>query len=254
MDVEKNMRYYPNNIFFLGNFLEKQSFSESRRSFASPKIHFFFPEKKKGRKGQMFVIAGLIILIGLFLLRGVFGIYSTLEEKRFQETMIMDKELRNIQHEYENIVAVSRLQGNANASAISNLMDFSTFLRGEEDAEVFYALISVNNTAFSVTAGNFLNDNINLTVNATTSTPAFAVIGAINDKRNGTASFSADISSGIVNVTLTYERRNQNITETIPIRIAPPARERSVLQLFLDAKLKSKDDFARIKSTFNTTW
>ncbi|MBI2578160.1 MAG: hypothetical protein HYW26_00460 [Candidatus Aenigmarchaeota archaeon] len=202
----------------------------------------------------MFVIAGLIILIAFFLLRGVFGIYNTLEEKRFQETMILDKELRNIYHEYEKIIIVSRVQGNANSSAIANLADFSTFLRGEEDIEILYALVSVNNTKYTVTVGNFLNDNINVTVNATDSTPSSAAMGIVNDKTNASASFTSSVSSGVVNVTLIYARRSDNVIEAIPARIAPPTQEKSALHGFFDIKLKSREDFLRIKNTFNATW
>ena len=224
-----------NNTFFLRN------------------LRFFFL-KKKGSKGQMFVIAGIIILIGFFMLRGIFGIYMTLEEKKYQETIIIDRELRNIQHEYEKIISVSRLQGNANDTAISNMMSFSTYLRGEEEMEILYVIVSLNNTAYTVTVGNFLNDNINLTVNASDSSPNSRNLSALNDMRNASASFSADVSTGVINVTLYYRRRSEAVTEIIPVRVAPLSKEGSFMQLFLDAKLKSRDDFVRVKSTHNTTW
>jgi len=243
MDVEKNIepktkgkaKLNSNNTFFLRN------------------SRFFFL-KKKGSKGQMFVIAGIIILIGFFLLRGVFSIYSTIEEKRFQETMILDKQLKNIYHEYEKTLAVSRIQTNPNNTAITNLYDFSNYLRNEEDIEILYVFVYVNNTAYSVTVGNFLNDRINVTVNGTTSTPASAAIGVMDDKTNATRNFAADITSGTVNITVTYQLRNENITERFPVRIGLTTQERSMMQGFFDIKLKSKDDFIRIKNTYNLTW
>ncbi len=246
MDVEKNIenfseKFYQNgrtckrsinNTFFLGN------------------LHFFFSKEK----GQMFAIAGIIILIGFFLLRGTFSIYSTIEEKRFQETMIIDKQLKNIYHEYERILSVSRVQTNPNNTAITNLYEFSNFLRGEEDIEILYVFVYVNNTIYSVTTGNFLNDRINVTVNATTSTPASASIGVLEDKTNQTRNFAADITSGAVNITVIYKMQNEEVTEKFPIRVGLTTQERSMLQGFFDIKFKSKDDFIRIKNTFNLTW
>lgn len=233
-----------NNIFRKGMRLEEENRKADRSSAGTSSGSF-------SSKGQMFVIAGLIMLIGFFLLRGMFSVYSTLEEKRFQETSLLDKEAENMLHEYERIVMISRLQGDANSSAITNLMDFSGLLRDGEDAEILYALVSVNDTRYAVTVGNFLGDNINMTVNGTNSTPASVALGVISDRRNATASFAADSGARTINITLSYARRSENVTELIPVRVS---NSLNMLQLFLDAKLKSGGDFVRIKSTFNSTW
>lgn len=172
-------------------------------------------EKDEGRgrnlgfssKGQMFIVGAVVFVIGLFLIKNMFSVYSMVEEKRYQESILIDKELKNIAKEYEYITGIASMKGND--SGINYLEDFSLRLRNESDFRIFYVFIYVNitNQKFSSTVGNFLNDNINVTLNSTNT-----FIFQLNDKTNATREFSA---STLTNLTITYKIKNSIVTEKL---------------------------------------
>ena len=124
------------------------------------KVFFFSKEKKL--KGQMFVIAGIIIVIGLIMIKNILGSYGIIEEKRSHETIIFDKQLRNIKNEYAYAISVAVMQANINDSGIVYLSNLSDFIRSENDAKIFYVFAFANgsNQNYYLTVGNFLNDKI----------------------------------------------------------------------------------------------
>src|SRR3989344_5275074 len=168
-------------------------------------------------KGQFFIIAAIIIIVAFILLRNSLSIFDTLSEKRFVESSLVNKQAKNILSEYEYLSGVASLQSNVNRSAIDYLYNFSTFLRNERSIEILYVFVYMNdsNDRYSVTVGNFLNDNINITVNASTSSPG-QVSFLLNDKKNTTSHFSATIS-GTINITLTQKRIDTITTERFTI-------------------------------------
>ena len=209
--------------------------------------HFSF--KKRGRKGQMFVIGAILILIGLIVLKNLLGVYSTAEEKRYQESVILDKQLRNIRDEYKYIIATASMQNDANASGISYLSNFSSLIRNDMNGRIVYMFIFANGTTqkFSVNVGNFVNDKINVTVNATSSNPNGYVYGSMDDKANLTKEFNATIN-GTINVTLKYLYRNINFTEMVPVNVSTKSRAAG----FFDITLEGSDIYVRSKETYST--
>ncbi len=121
------------------------------------------------QKGQMFLIGSIMVLIGLIMLKNLLAVYTTVEETRFQETNIIDKQLSNVVNEYENIIGLASLNGYDNG--VSYLSNFSGFLRNDIDSEILYSFVFANGTTqrYNVTIGNYLGDKINLTVNVTDS-------------------------------------------------------------------------------------
>ncbi len=202
-------------------------------------------------KGQMFLLASVIILLGLISASNLLGIYKTVEETRVQESLILDKQLKNIKAEYESIAGAARLNDDVNGSAIRYLANFSELLRATADVEAFYAFVFYNSTnnKYSITIGNFLKDSINLTLNASNSLPAGFFVGVIDDKKNATRTFEATIISGVAQVNVTYAIRNENVTEVMPVTIS-----RNYVMLLYDIKLKEGSDFIRVKDTYNITW
>ncbi len=210
-----------------------------------------FFSKERGRKGQMFVIGAILILIGLIVLKNLLGVYSTAEEKRYQESVILDKHLRNVRDEYKYIIATASMQNDANASGISYLSNFSSLIRNDMDSKIVYMFIFANGTTqkFSVNVGNFVNDKINVTVNATNSNPNGYVYGGMDDKTNLTREFNATIN-GTINVTLKYLHRNINFTETVPMNVST----KNLAAGFFDITLVGSDIYVRTKETYNRSF
>lgn len=206
---------------------------------------------KSTRKGQMFLLASVIIVLSLISISNLLGIYKTVEETRLQESLILDKQLKNIKAEYESIAGAARLNDDVNGSAIRYLANFSELLRNTADVEVLYSFIFYNATIqrYSVTIGNYLKDKINVTVNVSNSTSNGAAIGIIEDMKNSTGTFVSSITGGTLTVNITYARKGENVTEIIPITV-----DRSYVSLFYDIKLKEGQDFVRIKDVYNITF
>ena len=207
--------------------------------------------KVKRSKGQIFLAGAVILLVGLIVLRNLLGVYGTVEEKRYQESLLYDDQLMNIKNEYQYIVGISTLQSNVNESAVNYLSNFSNYLRNEiSDFRVLYLFVFVNgsNQKYSITLGNFLNDKINATVNASDSTPSNISIGFMNDKSNSTNEFQSNVN-GTVNITLGYQIKNLTITEMIPI-----TSNKNITYGLFDVALNAKGLMVRTKYVCNRTW
>lgn len=204
------------------------------------------------KKGQMFLIAAILVVIGLIMLKNLLGVYSTGEETRFQETQILGKQLNNIINEYKYTLAVAAAQENVTNSSINYTENLSTYLRKDIDSEILYALVFVNssNQKYYITLGNYLNDRINATIDVTDSTPSSSAIGILEDRTNSTTEFQSGIN-GTVTITITYIRQGTEFVETFPIVVSS---SRNLIKGFFDVKIKNEETFVRIKDTYNYTW
>ena len=121
------------------------------------------------KKGQMFIIAAIIVSISLILLKEYFGVFSIIEEKRHQNAESLSEKTANIQVEYMNIVNVAVENSDVNASAVGQLYNFSQYLRQEESIEILYMFVYVNKSRneMQVSLGNFLGDTIDVLLNTT---------------------------------------------------------------------------------------
>jgi hypothetical protein len=187
-------------------------------------------------KGQMFIIASVMILLGLIMLKNIIGIYATIEEKQHQEMNIMDKQLRNIKSEYERILGLAALDTASGTKYISN---FSSLVPGKK----LYLLIQINGSVFNVTVGNFFDDKINCTLGATDSSPSEYFVGTLNNKEYTTREFHA--AANKINITLGYDRQGLRITETIPIDVS-----KDFMVGFFDIALEKKDMLVRTKEIY----
>lgn len=203
-------------------------------------------------KGQMFIVSAVIIIFSLVSLSNLLGIYKSVEEARVQESLILDRQLKNIKGEYEAIAAAARLSDNVNGSAIRYLANFSELLRSTAGIEILYSFVYFNGTSknYSVTVGNYLRDSINATINVSNSITNGAVVGVVDDRKNSTRTFESSISSGTINVNITYVIRNENVIEAVPVTVSA----RNYVSLFYDIKLVEGQDFVRIKDVYNVTW
>ncbi|MBI5061277.1 MAG: hypothetical protein HZB67_03105 [Candidatus Aenigmarchaeota archaeon] len=134
--------------------------------------------------------------------------------------MLNDKRIDNIRSEYEYIVGIASVQSDANNSGILYLANFSNYIRAETtDVRVFYVFVYVNATSNKVyiTAGNFLKDKINITINATYSLP-IGVNYAMSDKTNKTWEFGPGVATGNTKtITILYDYKNSQVKETFTV-------------------------------------
>ena len=198
----------------------------------------------------MFIIASILMLVSMVALKNLLGIYATFEEKRFSESFTLDKELNNLRSEYRYLAGLTSLQGNVNLTGINHLYNFTNFTTSGIDAKVLYLYIFNNGSTqrYSVTAGNFIDDEINITLNATSSTPP-GFLFTLGSRANATREFNASIN-GTVNITLRYTQQTANITEIFPVQISTA----NMVAGFFDITLSSGTQFVRSKSIYNRTW
>jgi hypothetical protein len=204
-------------------------------------------KRKKGLSGQMFLIAAIMVVIGLLLLKNLTGIYDTAEEKRYQESTMLKGQLKNIMSEYKKIVGVASMQQSPNGSAIAYLANFSDFLKNDAGMDVLYMLAYSNNSKYSVTLGNFIGDKINVTLTASNSTPlVWSLI--LNSSTNATKEFTS--SGSLVNITLTYVIKTSVVREKMPVFLS---NKKFIIGWF-DIIIKDDESFLRSKDIYNRTW
>lgn len=190
-------------------------------------------------KGQMFIIASIVILVGLIMLKNMFGIYATAEEGLYHDTDIMERQLRNIKGEYERIISTA----SSGSQYIFYLAEFSSIVPGR----ILYMLVLTNGTDYNVTIGNFLGDKINCTLNTTGSVPEYYYIGCLENGEYTTRVFKS--AGGLINLTLSYEKRGLITVETIPIVV----NEKYVMG-FLDIAMEKRSMLVRTKDTYKVMW
>lgn len=212
------------------------------------KSRSFGKKKAYCKKGQMFIIAAIFLIVGLLLIHNLLNVFDLFEESRSTTTHVLDAQLRNIAKEYEYATGVASLNA-ANVSAMSMLANLSQLVRDDINSRILYAIIFVNGTSsnFSVTVGNYAGDEINVTVNATGSTPAGSNL-LVADKTNSTAFFNS--SAGLRTITLAYTIRNETLREEFALNITSSYK----LQIFYDITLSNSQMLARKKVLYNTTW
>jgi len=200
------------------------------------------------RKGQMFMIAGILILVGFLMIRNLLSVYQTVEEKMSEESGLVDKQIKNIIKEYEMIVGVGSLQSDPNQSTLNYLVNFTKYLKNDMTIEVLFMYAFYDNTTgnYTVNIGNFLDDKINCTINTTN--PANSDTFDLEDEENYTKEFSATSSSS--DITLSYGFRGNNRKEKITVLTG----NQNFTIGFFDVTIIKDNIIMRAKQTYNRTW
>lgn len=196
-------------------------------------------------KGQMFIVAAVLILVGMVLLFNMVGTPAINEEKKFQETRLLSRNLENIINEMKFAAGLATLSSTPNTTAYFS--QFSSYIRDETDGRILYVSVFFNSTAqqYSVEVGNYLGQSVNTTINVTNSVPSGSNV-LLQDGTSATKSFS---SSGPVNITLTYKDGSADVEERVQI----PSGNNFALGFF-DVTLQDGDYTVRSKDTYNRTW
>ena len=203
------------------------------------------------KKGQMFLIATIFILIGFFTIRSMLGIYDFFEEKRSLEIITDDLQARNIEKEYEYVAGIASMQSNVSNAARDYLFNFSSFVRDFADARSFYFFAYSNSTTgkYTIVLGNFLNDNMNVSVAATNSEPPLSQF-TLSDRKNYTEIFGFT-SNGTVSLTITYTTMNDNKREVLNLTVRDTTH---FFAIFTDIKMEENNIRVRRKNIYNRTW
>ncbi|MDI6720995.1 MAG: hypothetical protein QMD85_01300 [Candidatus Aenigmarchaeota archaeon] len=202
-------------------------------------------------KGQMFLIATILILVTFFALRNMLDVYDVFEEKRSQEIKTENFQIRNMVKEYEYTAGIASMQPDVNRTAQDYLFNFSTFIRDVSDVKVLYVFVYSNSTTgkYSVVIGNFLSDNVNGTINATNSQPSsFQFL--LRNKRDITKEFNFTVN-GSAELNLTYTTKNEVRRDTMNITLQSPGYFASLLT---DITAEGNDIKVRYKDIYNRTW
>ncbi len=202
------------------------------------------------KKGQLFIIATIFVILIIILIKNTIGTVDITEENRFQGTRLAEKSLKNIQNEFRNVVSAAAVQPDANRSGMEYLRNTSLQARNDLDASILYVYIVANgtNNKYSVTIGNFLQDRVNVTYNATGSSPGGNVF-IVEDKQNATNEYTSSVT-GTINVNITYTSQNQDTTERFNIT----TNAKNNIFLFTDITVRSNDLFVRGKDIYNWSW
>ena len=200
-------------------------------------------------KGQLFLIATIFMIIMVVLIRNMISVETT-EENRFQESRIIEKNLKNIQNEFRQLASGAAVQTDANISGMDYMRNFSLRVTQDMDVSIMYMYIVANgtNNKYSVTIGNYLQDRMNITFNATSSTPGGNIF-LVEDKKNATNEYTSSIN-GAIGINLTYTSKNQDTTERFNIT----TNAKNNIFLFTDVTVRSNEFFVRGKDIYNLTW
>jgi len=192
------------------------------------------------KKGQMFIIATLFIIVIIVLIRNMVGTLEISEENRFQESRLIEKNLRNAQNEFRD----------ANQSGMDYMRNLSLQMRSDMDIQIIYiyAVSNNSNNKYSVTMGNYLQDRMNITFNATNSNPGGRIF-IIEDKANLTREYTSSVN-GTISINVSYTAQNQDTAEKFNIT----SNTKSNIFLFTDITVRSNEFFVRGKDFYNWSW
>lgn len=201
------------------------------------------------RKGQMFIIAAIFMVVGVILLRNMLSLPAITQQKTFQDVSYLDRSMKNIKNEFAYTAGIASVQPLPNYTGSNYLMNFSDYVRTQFDSKIFYVFVFSNGTNqnVSITIGNYLQNNMSGIVNLTNSTPTGRIFD-LNDKSFATLEFNS--STSVINLTLNYTLQNRETVE----RLYFNSSTKNYALGFFDVTLQDTGFFVRSKSVYNRTW
>lgn len=197
------------------------------------------------RKGQMFLITGIFMLLILILLKtetmqtGKGAFYASLDWK---------KSFENLENEYQKVADISLAQERTEQNLERNMNNFSNFSldsfnQRAYSLQLFYSLAFLNSTNITVSLGNFYGSAIaNASINMSGGQNAF--FGPLASRQSNSTSFPLANS---FNVTVTYYLNGtaKNLTYSADANITSA--------LYVVLSLQQADSLAEDGLMFNKT-
>ncbi len=200
---------------------------------------------RRSRKGQMFLITGIFVLLILVLLRTE---TAQPEKGAFYAGLDWKDSFDNLENEYRKTADISLAQENSEANMERNINNFSNFSldsfgqRGYS-LQLFYSLAFLNSTNITVAVGNFQGSAAaNISVNASSGRSAF--FPSLADRQSNSTVFPIADS---FNITVSYYLNNTAES------LAYSADSGVTSAQFVALKLRQADSFADDILIFNKT-
>ncbi|MFZ3077800.1 MAG: hypothetical protein WA139_05050 [Candidatus Aenigmatarchaeota archaeon] len=222
--------------------------TKNRRFFGgarNPKGFRAKPKVSPGRKGQMFLITGIFVLLILVLLKtetsqtGKGAFYAGLDWK---------SSFDNLENEYQKTADISLAQQNSEQNLEMNLDNFSNFSQDSFNQrgyvlQLFYSLAFVNSTNITVAVGNFQGSAVsNISVNTSSGWSVF--FSSLANRMSNSTVFPV---SNNFNTTVTYYLNGTMKT------FAYSADANITSAHYVALKLRQADSFADDILVFNRT-
>ena len=204
----------------------------------------------KRNKGQMFLIAAVVVALAILSFKGFFSVYGTSEEGRHESMKLYDRQIANVVKEYESTLAVGSLQSSLNSSTVSYLNSYSSYIYNDSVRALYlFAYQNSSTRNFSVSIGNYLGDRVNGSL--TFSDPASSDSFDLSDKQTYSSSWlDPAASSGTVTLTLSYSFKGTERQESVPITIGA----QNFTKGFFDVTISDDYLTVRRKSVYNRSW
>ena len=200
-------------------------------------------------KGQMFIIAAVFMIVGMVLIKNMLNFDVIDEQKNFIESQNTDKQMENILNEYKYAANIALVQPQKNVSGLNYMSNLSLFLK--KDIKYFsslYMFAYANTTTgkISVAVGNFLSGDVNITLNATDSSP-LGYSFLLSDTQSTAKEFTYNGGTSEVNITINYTIQSQSDVEMISIIV------KNYTASYFDIRLYDKNIQLRAKESYNRT-
>lgn len=98
------------------------------------------------RKGQMFVVGAIVIVVALVMMKGLFTQTTNTDYQGNYVTA-------NIESEYQRLAGIDHVNGD------NRMGDFALYLRGRMDIDIAYLYSEKSNNTYTVIVGNYLGYN-----------------------------------------------------------------------------------------------
>lgn len=201
-----------------------------------------FVQKKKG---QMFLITGIFVLLILVLLKTE---TSQFGKGAFYAGLDWKDSFDNLESEYQKTADISLAQGRNEWNLEANLNNFSNFSQDSFSQrgyvlQMFYSLAFLNSSNITVAVGNFQGSAVsNVSVNTSLGWSAF--FSSLASRQSNSTTFPA---AGGFNVTVSYYINStaKSLTYSADSNITSA--------LYVGLKLQQADSFADDILVFNKT-
>jgi|GEM_PF-1845258 len=184
-------------------------------------------------KGQVLIITAVIVVLVLFLIKTESTYIGSYDFSDTNNVNAFD----NIKNELKRAGEITVWKDN-----YSSVYDFSDFLKGEKNTELFYSIADFGGTNLNITVVNFLDEaieSINITQNLTDEEDS---ISSINKGGSDYVNFVwSPGSETVFEVNVTYKGSSSgNVTKQIFVARAGPLR---YVTVFYDLKFSYDDSY-----------
>lgn len=112
-------------------------------------------------KGQMFLIAAIIIAMGLISMKMIYDIDYLFEEDRYVRYNNIDNLMENLEREYNSVLSFSKSNG--------DFYNFSKYVTSENrNIDIFYVFVDFTDSGNYLYTGNFLGSKIFVNISSPT--------------------------------------------------------------------------------------